>query len=347
MRLALVCPANINYMPYLQNYITILNSKGISYDIINWDRLGIEKESKLTFKDQKVTFSRNIFDYVSYSKFVKSTLNNGNYDKVVIFGLQLMFFLKKYITSNYNQKYIIDIRDYHKIFNYYRFNKEIKSSKMVVISSHGFKKWLPNSDKYILNHNYQNEINYRENITKQKFNTSLKLSYVGAIRDYDLNKQLIKELLNHSNIELVFNGDGVASEKLKNVSAELNAKNVTFTGRYKKEDEDKLYKKSDLINILLPNNDLNSKSLLPNRLYKAVEFSKPIITQQGTFLSEIIEKYNLGFSIPSIVETEKCMEDYLNLFSISKYEKGRKFFLNKVNTEQGHFKKSLLNFLDE
>ena len=40
------------------------------------------------------------------------------------------------------------------------------------------------------------------------------------------------------------------------------------------------------------------QSALPNRLYDALIFKKPIITTEGTYLTEVVEKYGIGFSLP-------------------------------------------------
>lgn len=55
MKIALICPSVILYMPYVSNYEVILKNKNIDYDIINWDRFHIEdKDSHLKYSHKNV-----------------------------------------------------------------------------------------------------------------------------------------------------------------------------------------------------------------------------------------------------------------------------------------------------
>ena len=74
---------------------------------------------------------------------------------MIVFGIQLTFFLKNILQKkDLNINILIDIRDYNKIINF-NIKKVIDNSYFTVISSPGYKEWLPNSGKYIINHNTQ------------------------------------------------------------------------------------------------------------------------------------------------------------------------------------------------
>lgn len=71
MKVALICPANILYMPYVKNYEEILKRYNINYDIINWDRNKIEEKKDHTYTDNKIGNRRNIYDYYKFYKYIK------------------------------------------------------------------------------------------------------------------------------------------------------------------------------------------------------------------------------------------------------------------------------------
>ena len=121
--------------------------------------------------------------------------------------------------------------------------------------------------------------------------------------------------------------------------------NVFVTGRYKKEDEEDLYLRNDLINVLRYSNGINNKTALPNRLYNAMLYGKPLIVFKGTYLAKLIEKYNLGVVITSMNDMEKELNEYLNKFDDAAYEIGRTTYFSNVTKENNNFKKKIQEFI--
>ena len=52
MKVAIICPTNTNYMPYLDNYLCVLSKIGIDYDLIVWDRFKIDNFNLFTYQDK-------------------------------------------------------------------------------------------------------------------------------------------------------------------------------------------------------------------------------------------------------------------------------------------------------
>lgn len=70
------------------------------------------------------------------------------------------------------------------------------------------------------------------------------------------------------------------------------------TGTYDYETEIvKLYEQLDCVFSVYPSEDKNVDLALPNKLYEAIVCGLPIIAAKGTYLSEIVEKYQIGRSI--------------------------------------------------
>jgi len=346
MRIALICPSNMLYMPYVNNYEKLLKLNNVKYDLINWDRFQIEdKKSELKYRDSKIGHQRNFLDYYRYKKFIVKKLNENKYDKIIVFGIILSYFLKRILNQKYKDKYILDIRDYHKILKYYDIKSVIDNSVYTILSSPGFKRWLPNCGNYLINHNTHLEsLEELCAINSNLSNERINIANIGALRDYDINIKLINSLENNEKFRLSFSGEGIINDDLQFYLKERAITNVFLTGKYIKSEEYLLYKESDLINVLL-SNDINSKTLLPNRLYNASLYGKPVITIEGTFLAEEVKKYKLGLALNSFDNIELKIEEYFKSFNFKEFNDGRILFFSKVIQDNKYFKEMIEEFI--
>lgn len=345
MKIGLICPSNMLYMPYVDNYTKILKENNANYTIINWDRFGIEEISEFTYRDDEVGHQRNFFDYYKYYRFIIKKLHKERFDKLIVFGLQLSFFLKRFLLEKYNGRYIIDIRDYNKIIKFSNFDKLIEKSIFTVISSQGYKEWLPKTNKYVINHNTNiKSVDKLKPIVLKNNYEKINIAYIGAIRDYDINIKLIKSLSNNEKIDLFYHGEGNINNDIIRFLKENDISNVMFTGRYRKESELELYEQSDIINVLRFNDSINNKTALPNRLYNATIYGKPMIAFKGTYLAKIIQDYNLGLVIESFDGIGFKIENYLKKFDLIQYENLRSKFITKVIEENHIFITKLSKF---
>lgn len=347
MKIVLVCPSNILYMPYVDNYTKVLNELDVDYDIINWDRFGIEEQSEFIYRDSNIGHQRGFLDYLRYSKFVLKLLKRNNYDKIIVFGIQLTFFIKRYLTDKYSERFMVDIRDHNKVIKCFNIKNVIDKSAFTVISSPGYKEWLPESDKYIINHNttIQDLSELRKVKNDYVEDNKISLGFVGALRDYQINIDLINSLKNNELVQLNYHGEGEINETISQYLVDNNIRNVSLTGRYAKEDEERLYYKNSIINVLRYNDGINNKTALPNRLYNAVIYGKPMLAFEGTQLSEIITNYNLGIVITSFKSLEVEVAQYLKGYDVSRYNENRNTFFKYVIEDNNSFTKSLNEFI--
>lgn len=347
MKIALVCPSNILYMPYVDNYTNILDEIDLEYDIINWDRFKIEKDSEFKYRDSKIGHQRSFLDYFKYSRFVLNILKKNNYDKVVVFGIQLVFFLKRHLIKEYRYRYIIDIRDYSRIIKYFNIEKTIEHSNFTVLSSPGYKEWLPKSNKYVINHNTQ--LSSIENLNESNRNLKSKemisINYIGSIRDYKINVDFINSLKNSGSINLKYHGAGAINKDIESYLEFNSIKNVVFTGRYMREEEQNLYIKADIVNILIPTDTINSKTLLPNRLYNATIYGKPVIALKGTYLAKIVDENQLGLVLNSFDNIEETIIRYISNLNFDYYDRNRSAFLEGILEDNNLFKIRLTEFI--
>lgn len=353
-RVLLICPAMPDDMPYMKPYLEYLDSSNIEYDVTYVrNKTEQNKYPSNYFAYETTTISNNFvrktFRYCQYSRFVRNQLSKVRYTHIITMGIACSVFLCNDLKKNFKGKYIYDIRDYSQILRLPIFrhanNQLLSHSFMNVISSGGFKKWLPTSVEYILCHNTtQEKIKEVENIVSDiRSSKPIMILTIGQIRDLDANTYVIEKLSNNGSFELVFAGKGKTIESLEKMVDERGYTNVIFSGRYKKEEEDIIVKQTNLINVCMGSN-MVSDYLLSNRLYLAARLKKPLISFSDCYQADVIKKYNLGVVINRKDNFLEKVQDYISLFNPVKFTQGCSNFLNEVQYDLNTFSQQLESF---
>jgi len=346
MKFLLIGGSNISLMPYVQNYLTILKENGCAVDVIEWDRLGEGKAAKFSYKDQKAGFQRNIFDYFKFAKYVIKILEKKEHDRIILFGIQLSYFLKNELIRNFRNKYIFDIRDYNKIINLFSLKPVVNNSFNTVISSPGFLKFLPRSDKYLTGHNVNSEklLSEKPSELLKHFKHPLKICSIGAFRSLTENKLLLKYIGNNSDYLIKYHGLGPKSAALMKHVVKYNYSNVVISLKYEKTEEKLFYQDCDMIN-LLEYPDKYAKYALPNRLYNAAIFGRPVIVFDGSFLAETVSIYGIGYVLNPRQSLSTQIKAFVNSYDYSTYNIGRTRFLDQVLKDNLMFVDALDSFI--
>lgn len=349
MKLALILAANIRNAPYIQYYIKILKVNNIDFQIINWNKENISEEGCISY-DKSTDLSKprlfRIFSVIKFNRFVIKQLKKNKYDKLIVFGLTTGALLYPYLMNNFKNNYYFDIRDYTNIYRFYSFliHSLIENSFTTAISSPGFLKWLPESKKYHISHNYS----FYEHCSFYNQNNVKTDKYIiltiGQLRDFETNKNVINVFENNESVSLKFVGFGNAYEPLLKYTLENNIKNVIFTGRYEKEEEIEYLRDSSLLNIILDDN-LNSKTLMTNRIYLAISNGIPVMVNKNTTQGDYVEKYNLGIVSENMNLLDQDVASYFQSFDKKKFERGCKNFLVDIKTDQVEFEKDIEAFI--
>ena len=343
-KLLIITPSSVQFVPYLDKYIKFFSENEVDYINLIWDRFDLHGENGFVYKDGKNGHARNIFDYFRFIKYVIKVIKKEKIERVFIFGIQISFFLYFYLRLVKKISYFVDIRDWHFLGSFFPLSKFLKKSEAVFVSSPGFSEWLGVDDFYV-DHNYQASrdiFNFQDcqfNNQKNTFN----ISYIGSLRDTDANINLINELKN-TNFNLIFHGDGISNEEIKKFINKENVKNATCYGRYARSCENEIYLNSDLVNVVRFPEGVNNLTSLPNRLYAAVYFGKPLVAYSGTYLSKIVEKYDLGVVLEEREGNSNLM-NFIKNFSLDKYNLGRKKFAQDIKLDNEKFISGLNKFL--
>lgn len=358
-KVLLIGPASLEEAPYIKPYINILQNEKIDFDFVFWNR----KMDDVThlpsnfipynkFTDNSYSNIKKIIKIFDFYKFTRNLLKHTEYSTIVIFTIQHAVFFENYLINKFTGNFVVDIRDNSPVLRIPFFKKKLKKlikySATTVISSEGFIKWLPKIEKgkYTISHNVSLEnIKYYLDKNNDFFpNGRKRILTIGAIRDFESNSFVIKQLANNSNFELQFAGSGLAVEKLQAYAKGLNANDVKFTGKYQKKDENNIVDKSDMINIYF-NHDINSDSLMSNRFYLSAMLRKPMIVNDGCFQADQVRKYGLGVVIYEGNNMSQEILDYWRTFDSKMYNENCIQFLSNVEEDILVFNKRLLEIV--
>ena len=151
--------------PHLRIYTSILDENSILYDIISWDRSNSFEKDEFTFSeplDSTLPSYKKIQYYLRFSVFIKRLVKKYKYEKLIVISPQVALFIPFFLRKKYKNKYIFDYRDLSIEQNKFfmpLFKLVLNNSFINVISSPGFKDYLPKGYNYILSHNCRKEYN--------------------------------------------------------------------------------------------------------------------------------------------------------------------------------------------
>ena len=353
MKVALLLPAEPEKAPYIQYYIDVFKEKGIEYDVIAWNRSGNNPKvlERLIMYEapspDTLSNIKKVRGFWGFKQFVEKTVRQKQYDRLVVHTIMLAVFMSSFLKQYYGGKYILDIRDECSLYGIMKLRLPVllKYSFCNVISSWGFKTWLPEAE-YVISHN----IGFR---WKEKMNMPAPDSFfhhqpldiltIGQIRHFDGNRILIDELGNRGNMKMHFAGDGVDVSRLVEYCKEKKINNVVFSGRYLKENEDDIVSTSDFVNILLPQTRVQQS--MANRFYLAILNYKPVIVNAESIQAEYVRKYGLGIVWELGTSLKNAIEDYIARFDIEQFLDGRRKLCETLMKDVMQFNKMLNDIL--
>lgn len=313
---------DLKYCPYLKKYEEILMENGVDYEVLFWNRSNIEYDNEKYISYDKYSRLKKskllkIGDFWGFRKWVIRKLEEKKYDKLIILSTLSGMIIVEKLLSVYSEKYIFDIRDYcyEKFLPFYIIEKNIIfHSAFTTISSEGFCEFLPQNYSYVLSHNVA-ECN-KESSRKFKVKETGKINVVwlGMVRYFDQQKELINKLSQDGRFSLLFYGEGIELEEFKKYVQEKKLKNVYFYGAYNNSDKALLLEKADIINNCYAIN-IETKYAVSNKFYDGIFYHIPQLVEPETFKAELVKKYNIGIALNPKEETfaDKLYEYYIGI----------------------------------
>lgn len=351
-RVALILPGSIWYAPYVRIYTRILDEQKVNYAIISWNREGDDKPEGFQYDVPcaKGHGSAGFKAYKGYIKFIKKTVKEQKFDRIIVFGPQMTCMLSIYLLLHFRGRYMIDYRDLsieQKPGFKQLFAVMLKFSQANVISSPGFKRCLPKRD-YCLSHNFDVDA-VKEAISKSidgSFETSkgIEVLTIGAIRDLSSNMEVVKALANRDGVKVNFVGKGGAADTIADYCKKEGVENVSFTGFYQKHEEAGYVKKATFMNIFYPR-IITHDTALSNRFYNSLIYKKPMIVTSHTTQGEFAAENRLGVALESCNGLYDALNVFLEKEDYSEYAERCNNLLKSFLHDQETFEGAVRNFV--
>ena len=268
------------------------------------------------------------------------------YDLIIVFSMQIAVLLADILPK---YQYIMDIRDYS--YENYPFFRKIgssllKKSRMNVISSNGFRDWLPDSIEYVLSHN--TTLSALKNASVPAFNMQTRmLLYIGAIRYFRPTIEILDAVANHKEISVFIVGQGLCENRIEGYCRRKAITNVIFAGKYMPEEKRRYLENTNFIMAAYGNDGVSVSTAVPNKLYDACLYGKPIIVSKGTFVARLVEDYGLGivFDPKNPAGFMNDIDQYYDRPYYEEYLSNRRRFLRIAEEETVLFNQKLINCL--
>ncbi len=354
--------ANLNIIQYLFKYTNILDELGAEYEVIYWDRLGIDepadfKGGRTAYRrkiDSHIPFYKKIGAFLGYSRFLRRMIKKRKYDKLIVLLTQPAIITADMLLGRYRGRFIYDYRDSGKEAEsgaYLRLvNKLIDASWITMISSPGYaERFGFDKSKLCMSHNTRTRLE-AEMPVKTGCHTPVRLVYWGSIRHTDYIRRICDAFGKDPRFELTFHGSGKYKE-LQQYCAEKGYDTVTFTGGYYLDKIPSFAENTDIINCAY--DDLKCKNsprhgqdlALAVKLYDAVRFRLPIALNKGFYILDYINNAEFAFPL-DLSEPDACdklYDRYINR-DTALIEKRFSEFQRRVNADDDAFYKKLAEF---
>lgn len=349
-KFALIVPNNIWVSPYVNIYTRVFDEMCVDYDVISWNRDGrTEKGIQFNYHVENRKQSFVLWSYIKFARFIIKNIKKNRYDKLVVFAPQVGIFLSSFLARRYKGRYIFDYRDLsleqNPIFEI-PFNKVLSNSFANIISSPGFKKYLPTGFNYIVSHNFNDGIVEKAltEICRHYQGEEINVLTIGALR-VDMNFEVMNALGNKPGLKMSFVGKGTAAGYLENYAKKNEYNNVVFTGYYKKEDEPEIIEKHTMINIVYPLIPSHI-SALSNRFYNSLIYKRPMIVTKGTTQGDYAEKHNVGLVIENCDNLDEKIVNYISNLDFDEFESRCNKLLELFLAENNLFKSTVKTFIN-
>lgn len=347
-------------MPYLNLYLENLNTEDNEVHLVYWNRdenqedLAAVQSLKLhEFKcsqEDEVAKALKIKNFLKFRGFVKSILKDDFDFIIVLQTVTAILLFDILMAKRFKGNYIFDYRDctYEKIKSYkYLVGKIVKNSKVTFVSSLGFLKNLPKSEKIKCVHNVLSwDLRFSQNEKLNKTHSEkIRIGFWGFLREENVNLEIIKKISKDQRFELHYYGrEQKTACNLKDYVSKNQIKNVFFHGAYNPEEKYEFLKNTDIIhNIYCEDSMMLAMS---NKYYDGVIFKRPQLVAKDSFMAGEIAKNGLGVAVNPYSESfTQDIFDYFARMDIEKFEQVCYSEQTKISSENEESAKILEDIL--
>ena len=348
MRILIIGPGKMKYMPYAHFYLDNIDRNVHDTHVAYWNR--DEKEEDLSQFDglHLHEFKKYILDdyplwkklrlFYSYRRFCISLIKKYEFDYIIVLHSIPAVVLCDWLTNHYRKRFIFDYRDstYEPRVKLFKnvIGRLINFSQVTFTSSDGFREYFPDDcqSKVITSHNLlEDSLSYRD-AGKSK-SDKIRIAFWGFIRHIDINKFLIDRVGHDNRFELHYYGrEQYEATALKEYTHLKHYTNIFFHGEYKPIDRYTFASNTDLIHNIY--HDANMLRAMGNKYYDGIIFRIPQICFPNSQMAKMCESAGVGASFDPR-ENDFCETLYAYYHSIDHvtFDKGCDQELERVMSQ--------------
>lgn len=349
---------DLEYAPYINRYTEIIEKTGKEYEIITWSRIKDSENYRVISYKKRANLGdgkfKKLFDFLNYSRFLKKTIKTKKYEKLIVLTTISGFLIFNLLLGKYKERFVFDIRDYsYEKIKPYKFIEAliIKRSFFTVISSEGFLRFLPKSNKYVICHNILPKEIENANVEQLQYygrpNNKIIISFIGAVRHFELNKRMIDIFINDERFELRFHGNGRAYEAIKEYVKMANASNVKVTGKYDRSDKNELMKGVTLINGYYSEKEIANTTAISNKYYDSMIYHIPFWGNPLCYVGQLAVKKGIGINAFLNETIKDKIIEQIDKLDYSELSLNCEKELEKVLDEDREFERKITEFIND
>ena len=338
-------------MPYLSLYLEGISRERNEVHLVYWNRdlqdedlssvEGVKLHQFRAYQEDEVSKASKIKSFLKFKKFVKSVLKE-NFDFIVVLqSVTAVLMADVLLSKRFKNNYIYDYRDCtYESNRLYRAVVEalVRGSRATIVSSAGFKKYLPESEKIKLAHNLLSEdLKAAGGFSSGRGDgNKIRIGFWGFLREEKINKEIVKRLANDPRFELHYYGrEQKTALALKTFVSQSKIENVFFHGEYNPSEKQDIIKNTDIIHNLYC--EAGMPLAMSNKFYDGVIFTKPQACMAGSFMGEVVQKNKVGIALNP--ESESFAEELYEYYKSVDYgalKESCSQLLEKIKAEQAN-----------
>lgn len=301
-KIGIILFQNMRLAPFLKNYLNILKKiPETKIDVIYLDRIpGLhdEKDDEHIAIKWKAFCGNNVFckmyNCATYPYKVKKIIKKNGYDFLIVLTTMPAVLLCNFLKKNYAKRYIVDVRDYtreHIAWYKKRENVVFSNSALNVISSPGFKSFLPENSYYIM-HNINWDSNVQvEKLEQVKKREKIRISYIGSIQYKTQCKKLIDLVKNDCSFEFFFYGNEMDNDEIKTYIDIIDCDRIKMMGTFKPTEKQRIYNETSLVFNCYGNDSLLLTKAISNKHYDGAMYQRPLLVSPQTLMEELAGEF--------------------------------------------------------
>ncbi len=340
MKVSIIAFSDIKKCPYINPYASFCKDNSLDFEVVYFNRSGEEQSADYPLVEVKWNKSAKKWkNFLSFRKTVIKHLKSTKPDFIIVLTTMPAVLLGGYLRKHYKGRYLVDVRDYtyERFLPYYWIEKRaIKNSAMTVISSPGFKNFLPEGD-YVLCHN-ANPL-YREkseNVFKPREDKGLTIAYVGTISYKSNCRKLIDLVLKDERFNLYFYGDENGEKQITDYTASLGCDRIKAFGAYAPSEKIDIMRSVDILFNIYGNGTALVKYALSNKLYDSFYMQLPLLTSPKTSMSEEAGAYSFDLDLDKADSLDALYDWYYSIDGEA-FKEYANAYLARVFADQDEF----------